>query len=146
MTSTTTTSAVNSILSDVSESASYYTNEHENVAVKLESGQPIQAWIDYDGATEILNVIISPLSVPKPRPLISNVTDLSQVFEEFMVVGFSAATGKPSGNHYISRWSFKTNGVSCPFGYLFPQWIRDRRHRSKERLYQRSEQCLRLFQ
>ena len=113
-------SAVNNIISDVSESASYYTSEHENVAVMLESGQPIQAWIDYDGATEILNVTISPLSVPKPRwPLISNVTDLSQVFEEFMYVGFSAATGNPSSNHYISGWS----GVSRPFGDLFPQWI-----------------------
>ncbi|URE28894.1 Legume lectin domain [Musa troglodytarum] len=76
----------------------------------------IQAWIDYDGATEILNVTMSPLSVPKPRrPLISNVTDLSQVFEEFMYVGFSSATRKPSSNHYMSGWSFKTNGVSRPF-------------------------------
>ncbi|XP_008785740.2 L-type lectin-domain containing receptor kinase S.4-like [Phoenix dactylifera] len=104
---------INSLVSNVSETASYCTANSRMVNFELESGQPIQAWIDYDGVAKILNVTISPLSVGKPsRPLISYAIDLSPILKEYMYVGFSSSTGKLSSSHYILGWSFRTNGAA----------------------------------
>ncbi|CBI25440.3 unnamed protein product, partial [Vitis vinifera] len=66
------------------------------------------AWIEYDGAQKIVNVTISPASLPKPsKPLLSLAMDLSPIFKESMYVGFSAATGKHPNSHYILGWSLK---------------------------------------
>lgn len=105
---------VNRMESNDSEPAAYYvsdTNEEEDV--NLESGEPIQAWIDYDGRNKIVNVTISPISVRKPgRPLMSHKVDLSPVMNKTMYAGFSAATGKKTSSHYILGWSFRLNGVA----------------------------------
>lgn len=82
----------NSLVSNVSEQAAYYTGENK-VPVKLESAQQIQAWIDYDGGSSLLDVTIAPVAVTG-RPLISTKLDLRSVFKENMYVGFSWATGK----------------------------------------------------
>ncbi|XP_065000929.1 L-type lectin-domain containing receptor kinase SIT2-like [Musa acuminata AAA Group] len=104
---------VNSLESNVSKSAAYYADGGKKVSVDLLSAQPIQAWIDYNGVTSILNVTIAPLPLPRPRrPLISHAIDLSPIFEEYMYVGFSAATGKLISYHYIMGWSFSTDGVA----------------------------------
>lgn len=107
---------INSMLSNVSEPVAFYapgTDRKEEFS--LESGDPVQAWIDYDGGKRLLNVTVSPLSVPKPsQPLISRVIELSSVLEENMYVGFSAATGKKSSSHYILAWSFCLNGTASP--------------------------------
>ncbi|CAL5026845.1 unnamed protein product [Urochloa decumbens] len=102
---------VNSLFSKVSEPAAYYSGE-KAVPVTLESAQPIQAWIDFDGGSGVLNVTVAPVSVrDRPRrPLISTRLDLRQVFKEDMYVGFSSSTGKLASAHYILAWSFRTNG------------------------------------
>ncbi|CAL9106374.1 unnamed protein product [Musa acuminata var. zebrina] len=103
----------NSLESNVSKSAAYYADGGKKVSVDLLSAQPIQAWIDYNGVTSILNVTIAPLPLPRPRrPLISHAIDLSPIFKEYMYVGFSAATGKLTSYHYILGWSFSTDGVA----------------------------------
>ncbi|CBI18127.3 unnamed protein product, partial [Vitis vinifera] len=58
--------------------ASYYANHtHPKEPLKLESGTPIQAWIEYDATKKSVNVTISPLFVPKPvRPLLFPYKDL----------------------------------------------------------------------
>ncbi|VAI09374.1 unnamed protein product [Triticum turgidum subsp. durum] len=111
---------VNSLVSNVSEQAAYYTTgadgEDRKMPVKLESAQQIQAWIDYDGGTSLLNVTVAPVSVTdRPqRPLISTKLDLRSVFKENMYIGFSSATGKLASSHYILAWSFRTNGLAQP--------------------------------
>ncbi|RVW76524.1 L-type lectin-domain containing receptor kinase V.9 [Vitis vinifera] len=107
---------INSMNSTVSKAASYYANQtHPIEPLKLESGMPIQAWIEYDGTQKIVNVTISPLFVPKPsRPLLSAPVDLSHILKETMFAGFSSATGKLAGSHYILGWSFRMNGVAPP--------------------------------
>ncbi|PVH62904.1 hypothetical protein PAHAL_3G427800 [Panicum hallii] len=110
---------VNSLFSNVSEPVAYYAGDGEGttkVPVTLESAQPIQAWIDYDGRTGVLNVTVAPVSVAdRPRrPLISTKLDLRPVFKEDMYVGFSASTGKLASSHYILAWSFRTNGPAQP--------------------------------
>ncbi|XP_010939478.1 L-type lectin-domain containing receptor kinase S.4-like [Elaeis guineensis] len=104
---------INSVVPNVSIPTSYYANSSKMVNFKLGSGQPIQAWIDYDGVSKILNVTIAPFSVGKPsRPLISHAIDLSPVLKKYMYVGFSSSTGELSSSHYILGWSFRTNGVA----------------------------------
>ncbi|RVX03065.1 L-type lectin-domain containing receptor kinase V.9 [Vitis vinifera] len=100
---------INTVRSNASKSASYYDNSSKSShEVVLESGNPIQAWIEYDGAQKIVNVTISPASLPKPsKPLLSLAMDLSPIFKESMYVGFSAATGKHPNSHYILGWSLK---------------------------------------
>ncbi|KAM3194462.1 hypothetical protein ACQJBY_070874 [Aegilops geniculata] len=111
---------VNSLVSNVSEQAAYYSTggdrKDRKVPVKLESAQQIQAWIDYDGGSSLLNVTVAPVSVTdRPhRPLISTKLDLRSVFKENMYVGFSSATGKLASSHYILAWSFRTNGLAQP--------------------------------
>ncbi|CBI25439.3 unnamed protein product, partial [Vitis vinifera] len=78
------------------------------------SGNPIQAWIEYDGAQKIVNVTISPASLPKPsKPLLSLAMDLSPIFKESMYVGFSAATEKLASSHYILGWSLKMGSTEA---------------------------------
>ncbi|KAK8458211.1 hypothetical protein SEVIR_3G335400v4 [Setaria viridis] len=109
---------VNSLFSNVSEPVAYYAGDGDNtkVPVTLESAQPIQAWIDYDGGNGVLNVTVAPVSVAtRPRrPLISTKHDLRPVFKEDMYVGFSSSTGKLASAHYILAWSFRTNGPAQP--------------------------------
>jgi hypothetical protein len=104
---------VNSLFSNVSKPAAYYADgDTKKVPVTLESAQPIQAWIDYDGGSGVLNVTVAPVSVAaRPRrPLISTKLDLRPVFKDHMYVGFSSSTGKLASAHYILAWSFRTNG------------------------------------
>lgn len=76
----------------------------------LQSGEKIQAWIDYDAAKPQLNITLS-LSSKKPStPIISFPVDLSPVFQDFMYVGFSASTGLLASSHYIFGWSFNMTG------------------------------------
>ncbi|XP_074566108.1 L-type lectin-domain containing receptor kinase IV.2-like [Curcuma longa] len=101
---------INNLSSVVAVPAAYQTDELENVSVNLLGGEPIQAWIDYDGAVKVLNVTIAPFMLTKPhRPLISWPIDLSPIFKEYMYVGFSSATGKVMSYHYVLGWSFSTN-------------------------------------
>ncbi|OMO97628.1 hypothetical protein COLO4_14484 [Corchorus olitorius] len=102
---------INSMESNVTEPAAYHNQTKEDM--KLESGDPIHAWVEYDG--KLLNVTIAPLkSEKKPsKPLISFAVDLAPIVDETMYVGFSAATGEKSSSHFILGWSFSTNGPAA---------------------------------
>jgi hypothetical protein len=108
---------INGMSSAATKPASYSVNGselHEN-EIDLESGDPIHAWIEYDGIEKVVNVTISPASKPKPaRPLISYRKDLTPYLKESMYVGFSAATGEKSSSLYILGWSFAVNGAAPP--------------------------------
>lgn len=102
---------INSVISNVSQTASYYTDSSKKADMQIRSGSPNQAWIDYDGVRKILNVTISPVPIAKPRkPLISKAIDLSPILKEAMYVGFTSSTGKLTSSHYILGWSFRING------------------------------------
>eukprot|EP01018_Ginkgo_biloba_P039454 Gb_09936 [translate_table: standard] len=80
----------------------------------LKSGQNIQAWVEYDGIQKQLTVTISPTGVTRPlRPLLSLANiDLSDLLEDEMYVGFSAAAGTLVESHNVLAWSFSINGVA----------------------------------
>ncbi|KAE8723940.1 Lectin-domain containing receptor kinase VI.3 [Hibiscus syriacus] len=103
---------LNSMYSNVSRSAyRFIGNTDQTEDMVLESGDPIQAWIEYDG--KFVNVTISPLNISKPsKPLISNPIDLTHIVQTTMYAGFSASTGQKTSSHYILGWSFSTNGTA----------------------------------
>ncbi|KAF3785053.1 L-type lectin-domain containing receptor kinase IV-3 [Nymphaea thermarum] len=107
---------INSVTSNFTEPAAYYTDESKNQTINLQSGESLQAWIDYDGVSGLINITIAPLSHPlRPRrPLISRSLNLSPLLQEFMYVGFSASTKKVLSEHYILAWSFAINGDAPP--------------------------------
>ncbi|VVB12835.1 unnamed protein product [Arabis nemorensis] len=107
----------NSLTSDVQEPVVYYDNDYPDRKedFPLHSGDPIRAFLDYDGPTQTLNFTVYPASLKsKPiKPLISrlSVPKLSRIVQEEMYVGFTAATGRDqSSAHYIMGWSFASGG------------------------------------
>ncbi|XP_002520512.2 L-type lectin-domain containing receptor kinase SIT2 [Ricinus communis] len=105
---------INSLKSNESAPVTYYLDkEGRNQTLELNSGDPMQVWIDYKEEEKLLNVTVAPIGVSKPsRPLLSKSLNLSQVLLESMYVGFSAATGSVSSRHYILGWSFNKSGES----------------------------------
>ncbi|KAJ7299939.1 hypothetical protein O6H91_15G019000 [Diphasiastrum complanatum] len=78
-----------------------------NVGVDLRSGKNISAWIDYDGRLKLLEIYASYNTVkPHERPLLSYRIDLSHFINEYMYVGFSAATGSYAELHAVISWKF----------------------------------------
>ncbi|CAN8257441.1 unnamed protein product [Cochlearia groenlandica] len=104
----------NSRTSDFQEPVVYYLNEDPNKRedFQLESGNPIQALLYYDGPTQTLNVTVYParLGFKPTKPLISRrIPKLLEIVQEEMYVGFTAATGKgQSSAHYMMGWSFSS--------------------------------------
>ncbi|KAF5471501.1 hypothetical protein F2P56_008289 [Juglans regia] len=109
---------INGMLNSSATKPAAYTekgNEQNERDIKLESGDPILAWIEYDGQQKVVNVTISPATKPKPsKPLITLQKDLTSILLDSMYVGFSASTGEKSSSHYILGWSFSTKGVAPP--------------------------------
>jgi len=109
---------INSMRSNSSMAASYIEGDNANQfeELKLESGRPIQAWIEYDGVAKFVNVTIGPMGLDKPiQPLINSYrVDLSTVVKDSMYAGFSSSTGKKTSSHYILGWSFSTEGAAPP--------------------------------
>ncbi|CAN8257443.1 unnamed protein product [Cochlearia groenlandica] len=109
----------NSLESDVQEPVVYYDNDDPNRKedFTLQSGDPIQVLLEYDGLTTTLNLTVYPARLKsRPiRPLISRVPvpKLLDIVQEEMYVGFTAATGRDqSSAHYVMGWSFSSGGVS----------------------------------
>ncbi|CAL2268504.1 unnamed protein product [Prunus armeniaca] len=103
---------INSVYSVASEPAAYFVAGAHKEEINLESGDLIQAWIDYDGKTQIVNVTIAPIDKNKPeKPLLSHPVNLSPTLQETMYAGFSASTGKEVSSHYIIAWSFAVDGM-----------------------------------
>ncbi|KAJ4702731.1 Lectin-receptor kinase [Melia azedarach] len=103
---------VNSIISNVSAPAAFFSDiDGKHKSLSLKGGNPIQIWIEYDGAEKLLNVTLAPITIPRPkRPLLSATLDLSPILLNSMYVGFSAATGALVSDHYILGWSFNKGG------------------------------------
>ncbi|XP_068635750.1 L-type lectin-domain containing receptor kinase S.4-like [Aristolochia californica] len=77
--------------------------------IYLESGNTIQAWVDYDGETKVFNVSFAMSSSKPASPNLSFPVDLSPILEDYMYVGFTASTGLLASSHYIMGWSFQMN-------------------------------------
>lgn len=103
---------VNSLTSVNSTEAGYYQDQDGVFRIlQLNSGRNYQVWIDYKDF--MINVTMAPVGSKKPtRCLISVPLNLSDVFEDEMYVGFTAATGALIQSHKILSWSFSNSNFS----------------------------------
>ncbi|XP_037488828.1 L-type lectin-domain containing receptor kinase SIT2-like [Triticum dicoccoides] len=116
---------VNSLISQQAQPAGYNDDDHGGAFrdLKLDSGKPMQVWVDYDGQSKQLKVTLAPVQVPKPRnPLLSQAIDLSTLMPDAMYVGFStsiyagfsSSSGVVLAHHYVLGWSFSLDGPAPP--------------------------------
>ncbi|CAI0427247.1 unnamed protein product [Linum tenue] len=102
---------INGLDSLLAAPAGYYDAGGNLRNLTLISGQPMQAWIDYDQVESRIDVTLAPISAAKPtRSLLSLRKDLSEILEDTMFIGFSSSTGSFLTHHYVLGWSFRLKG------------------------------------
>lgn len=84
------------------------------VEVELKSGNLVNAWIEFDGPTKILNVSVSYSNLQPKQPLLSMHLDLDKFVDDYMFVGFSGSTQGSTEIHSIQWWSFKSSFSPSP--------------------------------
>ena len=72
----------------------------------LNSGNVLTAWVDYNGATDRLEVFLSDNSIKPESALVSTTLDLEAEVGSSGFVGFSAGTGGVFNAHDIESWQF----------------------------------------
>ncbi len=78
-----------------------------DVPTRLNDGGIWHAWVDYNGATQQLEVRLSTIGVRPPDPMLSRTVDLATILgTPDAYVGFTAATGGGSNTHDIRQWTF----------------------------------------
>ncbi|MBD3881237.1 hypothetical protein IFO70_05675 [Phormidium tenue FACHB-886] len=78
-------------------------------SLDLNSGSPLNAWIDYDGITNQLSVFLSTTAVkPTAAPSLTANVDLTGIVGSRAFVGFSAGTGGTINQQDIENWQFST--------------------------------------
>lgn len=78
------------------------------IGIDLKSGDLVNAWIQFDSSTAILNVSVSYSNVKPKEPVLSVPLDLSRHVDDFMFVGFSGSTQGSTETHSIEWWSFSS--------------------------------------
>lgn len=106
---------VNSLTSEVARGAGYWPDDGESddsfERLQLNDGRNYQVWIDYEDSR--INVTMAPAGLRRPRrPLLNATLNLSQVLEDEMYVGFTAATGQLVESHKVLAWSFSNSNFS----------------------------------
>jgi hypothetical protein len=102
----------------------------------MKNGSIANAWISYNSTTKNLTVFLTYSKNPtfQGNSSLSHVIDLSEIFPEYVRIGFSAATGQWIEIHNILSWSFNSTmengngkktskvvlgvGLSVGFGFL----------------------------
>ncbi|KAI9112217.1 hypothetical protein K1719_016740 [Acacia pycnantha] len=102
---------INSLNSTKSAPAGYYANRFHFQNLSLNSGVPMQVWVDYDGSKKQISATLGSINVNKPEtPLLTLSQDLSEILTNRSYVGFSSSNGERIASHYVLGWSFKFNG------------------------------------
>jgi serine/threonine protein kinase len=103
---------INSVFSIQAHTAGFYDdNTGIFTNLTLNSGEPMQLWVEYDAQTTQINSTLAPLGADKPRkPLFSTTTNLSDVLKDPSYVGLSGSTGPVNTGYYVLGWSFGMDG------------------------------------
>jgi choice-of-anchor A domain-containing protein len=73
----------------------------------LNDGSEKFVWVDFNGATKVLEVRFATSASRPSSPLISSTVDLVSILgSDTVYIGFSAATGGAYENHIVKSWSF----------------------------------------
>lgn len=80
------------------------------VAVPMNDGNVWYAWVDYDGASDVLEVRLDTVFSRPALPLLSLAVDLPAVLgTNDAYVGFTSGTGGAGGTHDILEWIFNNS-------------------------------------
>lgn len=86
----------------------------------LDSGQDLTAWIDYNGASQLLEVRFSNGNVRPGAALLTYNLDLAAVVGNAQAyVGFTSGTGAARANHDVVNWEFRD--TFDPIGGAVPE-------------------------
>ncbi len=80
----------------------------------LNSGDLINTWIEYDGATNRLDIYVSTSPTRPATPTLSHTVDLAEVVGAQAFAGFSAGTGGGFNAHDITSWTLSTSTGTTP--------------------------------
>ncbi|CAM8910444.1 unnamed protein product [Rhodiola kirilowii] len=81
----------------------------------------INAWIDFDGTTQLLNVTVSYSDFKPENPILSHQLDLDRHLSDFVFVGFSGSTQGSTEIHSIEWWRFTSSFESNSNGSVSTQ-------------------------
>jgi Domain of unknown function (DUF4347)/Legume lectin domain/PA14 domain/Calx-beta domain len=85
-----------------------------NPTIDLNSGSLVNAWVDYNGATNRLEVFLSSSATKPTTSLLSQTIDLSTVVGSRAYVGFTGATGGLANAQDINSWQFSSVESGTP--------------------------------
>jgi glucose/arabinose dehydrogenase len=88
----------------------------------LNSSIPLNAWIDYNGATDRFEVYLGNTPTKPSTPLLSQTLDLTAILGSSAYIGFSGGTGGLFNNQDIENWRFTTNAQSPTLGFSQPTY------------------------
>ena len=96
--------------------------------VFLDTGKDLFSWIDYNGATDLLEVRLSDVNSRPASSLLSYTVDLATILgTPNAFVGFTSGTGAAAANHDVISWEFRDtfapvdvppNGVPEPISLM----------------------------
>ncbi|MBD2410097.1 hypothetical protein FACHB389_08865 [Nostoc calcicola FACHB-389] len=90
------------------------TDSNSGTPIDLNSGTAINAWIEYNGNTDKLDVFLSQnaTKLPTAKAALSYQIDLTSVLGSQAFVGFTAGTGSLANAQDIKSWKFNSNNAS----------------------------------
>ncbi|KAI3447744.1 hypothetical protein Pfo_004409 [Paulownia fortunei] len=102
---------------DVDSLVSVKVSNVSSINLKLNSGEKLQAWIDYEASSKRFEVRLNKLGDNRPvDPLLSYPIDLSIMWKDKAVtVGLSSSSGNSSQKCNVYSWSFRPRTV--------PHWM-----------------------
>jgi glucose/arabinose dehydrogenase len=80
--------------------------------IDLNSGTPVNAWVDYDGPTNTLRLYLSTTATKPTAATLTQVVDLPSILGSQAYVGFSGGTGGLTNNQDIQNWTFSSTGTA----------------------------------
>jgi glucose/arabinose dehydrogenase len=78
--------------------------------IDLNSGNPVNAWVDYNGTTNRLDVYLSSTTVKPGTALLSATVDLPTITGAAAFAGFSGGTGFITNAQDIQSWTMDVSG------------------------------------
>ncbi|GLT55795.1 hypothetical protein SLA2020_288840 [Shorea laevis] len=94
---------------DLNSMVSSQVGDLDGLEIDLKSGNSVNAWIEYDGSSQVFNISVSYSNLKPKEPLLSFSLDLDQYVSDFMYVGFSGSTQGSTEIHSVEWWSFSSS-------------------------------------
>ncbi|KAL3640705.1 hypothetical protein CASFOL_015673 [Castilleja foliolosa] len=102
---------------DIKSLASVKASNVSSINLMLNSGEKLQAWIDYEASGKRFEVRLSKFGTNKPlTPLLTYPIDFSKMWtNENVTVGLSSSNGNTSQKSIVYSWSFNSR--------IMPHWM-----------------------